>query len=115
MIGGVKFGKKYAGVRALHIFLVPNLHTFLKTMQVQTCILLGKVMQVWSRIMQGPAAYFLSKGVPEALESLAFGQLHTFSRVFFIYYKILKEKKVYNIGKMLEKKSRDKKYAAAYF
>ena len=77
--------KKYAGMEPLHTFLVPNLHTFLKTMQVQTCILLGKVMQVWSRIMQGPAAYFLSREVPEALESLAFGQLHTFSRVFFIY------------------------------
>ncbi len=96
MIGGVTLGKKYAGVRALHTFLVPNLHTFLKTMQVQTCILLGKVMQVWSRIMQGPAAYFLSRGAPEALESLAFGQLHTFSRVFFIY-NIFKKKKKYII------------------
>lgn len=46
MIGGAKFGKKYAGVEALHTFSVPNLHTFLKSMQVQTCILLGKVMQV---------------------------------------------------------------------
>ena len=84
MIGGVKLGKKYAGMEPLHTFLVPNLHTFLKTMQVQTCILLGKVMQVWLRIMQGPAAYFLIRKVPEALESLGFRGACILSRVFFI-------------------------------
>lgn len=88
MIGGVKLGKKYAGMEPLHTFLVPNLHTFLKTMQVQTCILLGKVMQVWLRIMQGPAAYFLLRKVPEALESLGFRAPAYFSRVFFIYNNI---------------------------
>lgn len=87
MIGGAKFGKKYAGLEPLHTFRSLNLHTFQKSMQVWTCILLGKVMQVWPRIMQGPAAYFLLRKVPEALKSLAFGHLHTFSRVFFIYNK----------------------------